>query len=660
MTIATASKKNILLSRLEEAEGTRLKRDFSGCWNAAYSVLAAVYSLVLLYSAVDASVSSAVFRGGFLMAITSMIFLRHPARVSSPQNRPSWADLALVALSVVAFGNFIVDYENMAWRAGAVTGRDIFFGVIAIALVLEGCRRAMSLMLPLIALAMTLYAYLGVYIPGELFGHQGFEIGQVIGEIYASMNGIFGFVTYVFIAYVMLFIVMGAMFETFGAGAFFIGLPVALMARSRGGAAKAAVVSSALFGTISGSATANVVATGTFTIPLMKRTGYQPHVAAGIESAASTGGMFMPPVMGAGAFLMAEMMQVSYAEVVKVAAIPALLYFAAILVMVHFEALSTGIKPIPEHERQRPRDVLREGWFFLIPLAVLFGALFTGRTASFAAFAAIMSFLAVMFVRMSLQRRFAEFFKLLFKALVEGGEKSLMVGSTAGPVGIIVCMVLLTGLGFKFSALLLGFTYGQLWLAMILVMIGTIVLGLGMTVTADYLILAVLAVPALGELGIPLMAAHMAVFWLSQSSNVTPPVCMAAFAGAGIAGSSPYSAGFQAMRFSAYLYVMPFMFVYTPVLMPDGFNMDVLHTWIGLLMALVPFGAAVSGHLFERLSPAERIVLFISAVGLSLPEWRATALGLVLFAVVAVLNVQKRRSRSEALLPDADATRERS
>jgi TRAP transporter 4TM/12TM fusion protein len=645
MTLPTTTKRNVFLSWLEESEGTRSKRAFGPRWNLAYGALAATYSLALLYSAVDSSISSGVFRGGFLMAITSMIFLRHPARAASPQDRPSWVDMGLIALSAITFGNFILDYGNMAWRAGAANERDIILGVIAIALVLEACRRAMSLLLPIIALATMLYAYLGFYIPGDLFSHQGFEISQIVGDVYASMNGIFGFVTYVFIAYVMLFIVMGAMFETFGAGSFFIGLPVALLARSRGGAAKAAVVSSALFGTISGSATANVVATGTFTIPLMKRTGYRPHVAAGIESAASTGGMFMPPVMGAGAFLMAEMMQIPYVEVVKVAAAPALLYYAAIMMMVHFEALSTGIRPIPEDERQRPRDVLREGWYFVIPLAVLFGTLFSGRTASFAAFAAIVSFLAVMFVRMALvQRQVLGFFRLLFKALVEGGEKSLMVGSTAGPVGIIVCMVLLTGLGFKFSALLLGFTYGQLWLAMILVMIGTIVLGLGMTVTADYLILAVLAVPALGELGIPLIAGHMAVFWLSQSSNVTPPVCMAAFAGAGIAGSNPYSTGFQAMRFSAYLYVMPFMFVYTPVLMPDGFNAEVLHTWIGLLFATVPFAAAISGYLVRRLSLVERIILLASSISLSLPDWRATVLGLALFAVAVTLNGQKRQA----------------
>ena len=623
------------------------RRVFGPVWGGVFGVLAAAYSLALIYSAIDKTTSSAVFRGGFLLAITSMVFLKYPARRGAPLTRPSVVDLGLVGLSFLAFGNFIIDYDNMAWRAGAATQRDIYLGIVAVGLVLEACRRVMSLVLPIIALVLTLYAYLGVYVPGDLFGHQGFQVSQIFGELYASMNGIFGFVTYVFIAYVMLFVLMGAIFETFGAGAFFVNLPIALMGRSRGGAAKAAVVSSALFGSISGSATGNVVASGTFTIPLMKRTGYRPQVAAGIEAGASTGGMFMPPVMGAGAFLMAEMLQIPYLEVVKIAIVPAILYFVAVLTMVHFEAISTGIQPIPAEERRRPMEVLREGWFYLLPLVVLFGMLFSGRTPSAAAVWAILSFLAVMFVKMALERRIGDFFRLLVLALVRGGEKSLLVGSAAGPVGIIIAMVLLTGIGFKFSAILLSFSDGKLWLALGLVMIGTLVLGLGMTVTADYLILAVLAVPALGELGVPLIAAHMVVFWFSQSSNVTPPVCMAAFAAAGIARSGPYAAGFQAMRFSAYIYVLPYMFVYTPVLMPDGFSMDVLHTWLGLLVAVVPFAAAVTGHLFGRVSVVERLVLFLCSVGMSFPDWRATMVGLVVFGVLALLSYNRTRAAPE-------------
>ncbi|MBI4195091.1 MAG: TRAP transporter large permease subunit, partial [Betaproteobacteria bacterium] len=286
---------------LQESEGVRAIRTFSGAWHGIFKTVAAGYSVLLIYSVISSQWTSAELRGMFIMLVAVMIFLRDPATGKSPMHRPSAVDFVLILLSVAAFGNFDLDYEQMAWRAGAPTMRDVIFGVIAIGLVLEACRRAMSVILPALALLLLLYAYFGPYLPGTLFAHQGFSAAHIVGDVYASMNGIFGFVAYVFIAFVMLFVIMGSLFERFGAGTFFIDLPVALMGRVRGGPAKAAVVASGLFGSISGSATANVVATGTFTIPLMKKTGYRPEVAGAIESAASTGGMFMPPVMGAGA-----------------------------------------------------------------------------------------------------------------------------------------------------------------------------------------------------------------------------------------------------------------------------------------------------------------------------------------------------------------------
>src|SRR3990172_7130454 len=243
--------------------------------------MAAIYSVVLIYSVTSTYWSSSDLRGMFIMFVTCMVFMRYPATRKSPLHRPSAVDFVLIVLSVATFGNFVLDYEQMAWRAGSATARDVIFGVIAIGLVLESCRRAMSVILPGLALMLLLYAYFGPYIPGTLFGHQGFSAGMIVADVYASMNGIFGFVAYVFIAFVMLFVVMGAIFERFGAGTFFIELPVALLGRLRGGPAKAAVVASGMFGMISGSATANVVATGSFTIPLMKKTGYRPAVAGG-------------------------------------------------------------------------------------------------------------------------------------------------------------------------------------------------------------------------------------------------------------------------------------------------------------------------------------------------------------------------------------------
>jgi TRAP transporter 4TM/12TM fusion protein len=432
----------------------------------------------------------------------------------------------------------------------------------------------------------------------------------------------------------MLFIIMGALFEQFGAGRFFIDLPVALMARFRGGPAKAAVVASGMFGMITGSAVANTVATGTFTIPLMKDTGYRPEVAGAVEAASSTGGMFMPPVMGAGAFLMAEMLQVPYVYIVKIALVPALLYFFAVLMMVHFEAGRTGLGALPVSQRPAIMRVLFGGWYYLLPLVVLFVTLFEGYTPSFAAFWAIVSFVALMFTRYSMSGHLRRFLPDLYEGLARGGDKSLMVGVTAGPVGIIVGLSLLTGLAFRFSEIMMAQSHGMIWLALLMVLFATFILGMGMTVTADYIILALLAVPALGALGVPLVAAHLVVFWFSQSSNVTPPVCIAAFAGAGIAGASPYRTGFNAMKFSSYLYLMPFMFVYTSILMPDGFSIDVAYTWALLFLAAIPYGAGVIGYLLAPLSTIERVILVAAGCAMAFPGLITDSISILAFLAI--------------------------
>jgi len=260
--------------------------------------------------------------------------------------------------------------------------------------------------------------------------------------------------------------------------------------------------------------------------------------------------------------------------------------------------------------------------------------LFEGYTPSFAAFWAIVSFVALMFTRFAMSGQIRRFFPALYDGLASGGEKSLIVGVTAGPVGIIVGIALLTGLAFRFSEIVMAQTYGMVWLALLLVLFATFILGMGITVTADYLILALLAVPALGQLGVPLIAAHLAVFWFSQSSNVTPPVCMSAFAGAGIAGAQPYQTGFHAMKFSSFLYLMPFMFVYTPMLMPDGFNADVAYSWAMLFLAAIPYGAGVIGFLMARLSTWERFVLVAAGCAMAFPGHLSDAIGLVAFLVI--------------------------
>lgn len=605
--------KSFFVRIIEEAEGARRRREFKGFWDILFKLVAASYSLFLIYTAVAGWVPSSFIRGLFILFITVMILMKYPAGKKSPIDRPSVIDFVLIGIAIPTFLNFCLYYDQMAWRAGEPVLADVFFGILAIIIVLEACRRAMSFILPFLAILALIYAYYGPYFPG-LFSHQGFSVSIILQDTYASMNAIFGLVAYIFSAYVVLFIIMGAFFGKIGADVFFIDFPVALTSRFTGGAAKSSVVASTFFGMISGSATANTVTTGAFTIPLMKRVGYRPEIAGAIEPAASTGGMFMPPIMGAAAFIMAEMMGIPYLQVVKVAFIPALLYFTSVLVMIHFESLRTGVGIVSKEDRIPAFPVFLKGWYYVIPVLALLYFILAGRSPSLAGFYAIVSAGAIALIKSLFVRDLKYGLSSIFHGLVEGGEKSLIVGCTAGPIGIIIGIALLTGLAFKFSSLVLSFTYGLKWLVLLLVFFATFVLGMGMTVTSDYLILAVLAVPAMGEIGIPLIAAHFAAFWYSQSSNITPPVCIAAFAGAGIAGGKPYATGFNAMKFSAYLYIMPFLFVYTPMLMIGGFSSDVVVSWVTAFLSTVPFAASITGYLVGRLSLVQRAVLFASCL----------------------------------------------
>jgi len=638
--------KDLFLKFVEETEASNKQRVFKGGWELFYKLIAVSYSLFLIYTAISAVIPSSFIRGFFILFITVMIFMRYPALKRSPQHRPSVVDFILIALSIPTFVNFCLQYDQMAWRAGEPVFSDVFFGLIAVVLVIEACRRAMGAIIPALASIALLYAYFGPYVPG-LFQHQGFSISIIFQDTYASMNAIFGLVAYIFSAYVVLFIIMGAFFEKIGADVFFIDLPVALTSRFRGGPAKASVVASGFFGMISGSATANTVTTGMFTIPLMKKVGYRPEIAGAIEPAASTGGMFMPPIMGAGAFIMAEMMGIPYLSVIKIALVPALLYFFSVMVMIHFESLKTDIGFLPKADRQKAWPIFLKGWYYAVPIIILLGIILAGRSPSLAGFYAILSSGVIALIKSVAKRDIKKGLLSVFDGLAEGGQKSLIVGSTAGPIGIIVGVAMLTGLAFKFSALVLSFTHGFKWLALILTFFATFVLGMGMTVTSDYLILAVLAVPAMGEIGIPLIAAHLAAFWYSQSSNITPPVCVAAFAGSAIAGSQPYMTGIQAMRFSAYLYVMPFLFVYTPILMPDGFSAAVLYSWLSCFISTFPFAAAVTGYFLGNLHFASRIILFGAMVLLLHFGMVTNIIGLVLIAGVGFFQHSRRKQARE-------------
>jgi TRAP transporter 4TM/12TM fusion protein len=481
-----------------------------------------------------------------------------------PDN-PTLSDilLALVSASVVYY--WIHEFENLNYRAGAETELDALVSIVGIVLSIEVCRRVLGWAMTIIGVGMLCYAYFGPYFP-DVIAHRGFGIERLCTALFLTTNGVFGIMANVLATYVILFIFFGAFLHGSGAGKFFIDLPMAIAGRSAGGPAKVAVIASALFGSVSGSAIANTVSTGAFTIPLMKRAGFRPHVAGAIEPSASIGGMFLPPIMGAGGFLMAELTGTPYAYIMMIAVAPALIYFFSVFCMIHFEAKKYGIKGIEDGDMPHWTVVLKREWYFSLPLIIITVLMIIGRSPGYSAFWATISCIVISWVRKDTRMGPKE----IWEAVLKGANNTLMIGATLGIIGIIVGTISLTGMGLKFSDIIISLAGGHLLPAVLLVGLASLVLGMGVPVTAAYLITAVLAVPPLTDMGVVLIAAHMIVYWFSQDSNITPPVCVAAYAGAAIARSDPWKTGWTAFKFAKLLYVMPLLFAFTPAILFEG------------------------------------------------------------------------------------------
>jgi len=488
-----------------------------------------------------------------------------------PEN-PAFSDLLFAIASSAVVYYWIHEFEVLNYRAGAETHLDGMISIIGIILSLEVCRRVLGWSMTFIGIALFLYGYLGPYFP-DVIAHRGFGIERLCTALYLTTNGVFGVMANVLATYVILFIFFGAFLHKSGAGKFFIDLPLSLAGHSTGGPAKVAVIASALFGSVSGSAIANTVSTGAFTIPLMKRAGFKPHVAGAIEPSASIGGMFLPPIMGAGGFLMAELTETSYTYIMMIAVFPALLYFFSVFCMIHFEAKKQGLKGITDEKFPHWKKVLKREWYFSLPLVIITVLMIMGKSPGFAAFWSTLSCIAVSWVRKETRMGPKE----IWEAIQTGAKNTLIIGATLGVIGIIVGTISLTGIGLKFSDIIISLASGNLLAAIFLVALASLVLGMGVPVTAAYLITAVLAVPPLAEMGVPILAAHMIVYWFSQDSNITPPVCVAAYAGAAIAGSDPWKTGWTSFKFAKLLYVMPLLFAFTPQILfqPSSANIRV-------------------------------------------------------------------------------------
>ncbi|TDB04305.1 TRAP transporter permease [Halomonas marinisediminis] len=638
------------------------------------TLVAVGLSLFQLYSAGIEPLGLFYQRSIHLMLIMMLAFLMFPVfGPRRPRGLVGWLlDATFFAGALVTGGYLVLYLDEIINRAGFWSQTDIMVGCIAVITVLEAARRAVGLGMTVIGVIALLYAFagprgdlpwLGEWLPGIL-EHRGYSLDRLVGQLYLGQEGIFGLPMGVAATYIFIFVLFGAFLEITGAGKFFIDLAYAATGRQRGGPAKAAVIASAGMGSISGSAIANVVTTGAFTIPLMKRLGYKPHQAGGIEAAASTGGQIMPPLMGAGAFLIAEYTRMPYLDVVKVSILPAIMYFGTVYLFVHIIALKQGMQGMARSELPQMRDVMSSGWHFLLPLAVLVWLLVMNMSPMRVGYYAILTMLAVAVLRFVVWMLFVApqqgepvtgerlatairngLLKLM-EGLELGARNAVAVSMACAVAGIIVGVVGLTGLGLKFSSMMLAFSGGNLLLALVMVLLASLVLGMGLPVTASYIVLIVLVGPALtAEFGVPLLIAHLVVFWYSQDSNVTPPIALAGFAGAAIAGAKPMETGFQAWKFAKGLYLIPLFMVYNPEIIMGG--PWPLLIWTGLtgFLALAAFAAALEGYLFTRMGWPSRALLLPAIVAVFYPSLMVEAAGAAMMLAVIVGNwVASRRS----------------
>ncbi len=546
--------------------------------------LALFLVLFYSYSAVLEPVSTQYHRGIYIFITYILVFLiyRSTTRVGRV------VDYLLILLSILSISYWMFNFEAINYRVGAETELDHLIAMVGVLLGIELARRVVGKVFVIIGVIMLLYGVYGEYAP-EVISHAGDTFPELCTSIFYKSDGVFGIMANVLATYILLFVIFGAFLEKCGAQRFFIDLPLAAVGHRVGGAGKVAVIASGLFGSISGSAIANTVSTGAFTIPMMKKAGFKPHVAGAIEPAASIGGMFMPPIMGAGGFIMAELTGLPYSQIMLVALFPALMYFFSVFVMVHFEAKRHNIVGIKSEISAA--EILKKEWFYILPLVVITVLMLLGYSPGYSAVIGTISCIIISWFRKETRigpRQFLE-------AARDGAENSLKIGATVGVIGIIIGVLTYSGLVLTFADIVIELADGKLFLTIVLIALASLVLGMGVPVTAAYLITAVVAVPALTHLGVNEIAAHMIVYWLSQDSNITPPVCIAAFAGAAIAKANMWKTAFTAFKFAKFLYLAPFLFGYVPAFSLDGSPTDILVAFVLILLATFAYAWFLSG-----------------------------------------------------------------
>jgi TRAP transporter 4TM/12TM fusion protein len=608
------------------------------------------FSLFQLYTAIFGIFTAQIQRSIHLGFALALIFLLFPAVKSHLREKKgkfqiAWYDGILAILGIVVGSYWPLMIQDIVLRVGRLTPIDMVVGLLAILLVLEATRRAVGLPITIIALVFLLYAHFGPYMPGFL-AHRGLNIEQIIQSMFFTTEGILGTPLGVSSTFIFLFLLFGAFLVKTGVGQYFNDLAVSVAGKLTGGPAKVAIFSSALQGTISGSSVANVVTSGSFTIPMMKKLGYRKEFAGGVEAAASTGGQLMPPIMGAAAFLMVEFIGgISYWDIAKAATIPALLYFTGIWIMTHFEAKRIGLRGLSDEEMPDRKEVLKK-IYLLLPIVAVIVLLMSGMSVTKAALWSIV----VTILASAVRKETRIGIKDAIHALVDGARTALAVAAATAAAGIIVGVVTKTGLGLKLANGLVDLSGGLLIPTLFFTMIAAIILGMGSPTTANYVITSTIAAPAIILLGVPDLSAHLFVFYFGIVADITPPVALAAFAAAGVSGGEPIRTGVQSAKLAIAAFIIPYIFVLSPeLLMIDTDLLGIVWVLITSITGMIAIGTSMIGFWGRKMNPLERVISFFTGLMLVYPEGITDTIGLIIFAALVVSQYFFKKETAKAV-----------
>lgn len=624
------------------------------CWRQYITVvISVVFVMFQLYATLSGHITAQILRATHLAFVQLLAFLLFPASKKMRKDTLPWYDVVLALIGASCWMYIVINFDTLVRRSGINTALDVAIGIVGIIILFESCRRIVGLPIMIIAGCFVFYAFVGKYLPSFMH-HRGYSLQRVVCHLFYNTEGIMGTPIGACSTFIFLFILFGALLEKTGIGQFFIDVCNSIAGGASGGPAKVAVLSSALLGTVSGSSVSNTVGSGSFTIPMMKRLGYKGEFAGAVEASASTGGQLMPPIMGAAAFLMAESLGMPYITIVKAAIIPAILYFTGIFITVHLEAKKLNLKGLPKDQLPKFMPLFLSKGFMMLPLLVIIYFLCAGKTAVFAALMGIVSCLiigfAVSLIDLAHGRRPTFNVKDIVDVMCAASRNIISVAIACGMAGIIIGIVTLTGLGLKMGAGLVTLAHGQLFLTLIFTMIASIILGMGAPTTANYLITSTITAGAIIQLNVLPLAAHMFAFYFGIIADVTPPVALAAIAGAAIAKAKPMRTAVNATKLAIGAFIIPYMFVFnSQMLMIDANAIQLIYILITALIGMFGISVALEGYGFGLTSNIiERLLFAAGGLLCVIPEGMTDIIGLSMLAVLCAFQIIRRRLRRKA------------